>query len=55
MICFISFLLLWESARSMGHRSDTFTTHVLIDQNNHSYNDTVFKMIYYIFKILVDH
>ena len=30
-------LLFWESVRSIGQWSDTLTTHISIDQNDHSY------------------
>ena len=30
-------LLFQEGFRSIGHRSDTLTTHISIDQNDHSY------------------
>ena len=50
MICFCK-----ESARSIGHRSDTLTTHVSIDQIECSYYNTILERFYYILKILADH
>ena len=43
-----------ESARSIGCRSDMFTTHISIDINNCSYYNRILKGYYYILIILVD-
>ena len=43
-----------ESARSIGCRSDTLTTHTSIDINNHSYYNIILKRFYYILITLVD-
>ena len=43
-----------ESARSIGYRSDTLTTHISIDLTNCSYYNTILKGFYYILIILVD-
>ena len=37
-----------ESVRSIGHRSDTHSTHIPIDQENHSYYNTILERFYYI-------
>ena len=42
----IHFVYCMESARSIGHRSDTLTTHVSIYQNNHSYYNTRLERFY---------
>ena len=44
-----------ESARSIGHRSNTLTNHVPIDQKNCSYYNTILERFYCILKILIDH
>ena len=41
-----------ESARSIGYRSDTLTTHISIDQINHLYYNTILKGLYYTLIIL---
>ena len=48
-------LFIRESARSIGHRSNTLSTHMSIDQIDHSYYNTILKEFYYILIILVDH
>ena len=50
MLCFCE-----ESARSIGHRSDTLTTHISIDHIDHSYYNTILERFYYVLIILVDH
>ena len=40
---------------SIGHRSDTLTTHISIDQIDFSYYNTILERFYYILIILVDH
>ena len=40
MTWYDALLFCMESARSIGHKSDTLTTHISIDQNNHSYYKT---------------
>ena len=52
MLLFFLLLLLRESARSIGHRSDTLTTHIPIYHNNHSYYKTILERFYYKLNIL---
>ena len=39
-------LLIQKSVRSIGHWSDTLTTHISIDQNNHSYKIQIQKDLF---------
>ena len=52
MICFI---FCKESTRSIGHRFGTLSTHIPIDQKNHSNYNANLERFYYTLKIFADH